>query len=219
VKSNCFQRSIWHTRSRILTLLLLIAALLLSHSSVLAFETDQYNLPPVPLADIGDEVSQHLTIKLRLAVEKINAEIRAHEQCLATRAAERSNSECGPVSAEQSQLAYLRAEDTIARAVFQELGDGVPPFTKMGTWMDSHHFLTEPSRYRTSYSKSIFILNPGVALTISPTVNLYRSEFGTDKIAHLFQQGYSYYKIYRQARLEGADEVTAEARAVRWGQK
>ena len=60
--------------------------------------------------------------------------------------------------------------------------------------MDSHHFVAQPARYRTSYWKSIFILNPGIALTISPTVNLYGSEFGTDKIAHVFQQGYTYYK-------------------------
>jgi len=56
-------------------------------------------------------------------------------------------------------------------------------------------------------------------LTISPTVNMYGSEFGTDKIAHLFQQGYTYYKISHHALAEGATPEEATAKAVRWGQK
>jgi len=62
-------------------------------------------------------------------------------------------------------------------------------------------------------------LDPGVALTISPTVNPYGSEFGTDKIAHLFQQGYTYYKSYRRALAEGATPAEATTKAIRWGQK
>ena len=50
-------------------------------------------------------------------------------------------------------------------------------------------------------------------------MNLYGSEFGTDKIAHIFQQGYSYYKIYRQALIQGATPTEAREKAVRWGQK
>jgi hypothetical protein len=196
-----------------------VLAALLSPSVALGFETNQYDLPPKPLADIGPEVAAHVELKLRTAVDKVNAEIAATERCSSTGAREGGAPACGDSDKEKIKLKYLRSEDAIAREAFAQLGNGFPPFTSMGTWMDSHHFLAQPARYRTSLWKSIFILNPGVALTISPTVNLYGSEFGTDKIAHIFQQGYTYYKLYHRALAEGATPAEATDKAVRWGQK
>lgn len=209
-------RTIW---GRVVVLALMLVTLLPFQTTSLAFETDQYNLPPKPLADIGTEVSDHVELKLRIAIEKVNAEILARQQCLAEESEGRRSGGCASRNDELLRLEYLHSEDAIAHAAFKQLGGGVPPFTSMGTWMDSHDFLSQPARYRTSFHKSIFILNPGVALTVSPTVNLYGSEFGTDKIAHIFQQGYTYYKIYRRALAEGATPAEATARAVRWGQQ
>ena len=103
--------------------------------------------------------------------------------------------------------------------MYELLGAGVPPFTNGGTWMDLHHFRGQPARYRVNVFKSIFLPWPGTALTVSPTVKMYGSEFGTDKIAHLFQQGYSYYRIYRDARRAGQTPEEATQKAVRWGQE
>lgn len=220
VNTYFFWSFIPQQRLRNVGLLLLLTALLLPQGSVFAFETDQYNLPPQPLADIGTEVSDHVEAELRKAVEKVNAEIVVRRKCLgAGRDDNGQRKGCGSPAAEQAKLEYLRSEDPIAREVFEKLGGGVPPFTSMGTWMDSHRFVVQPARYRTSYWKSIFIINPVIALTISPTVNLYGSEFGTDKIAHIFQQGYTYYKIYRSALKEGLAPEEARLRAVSWGQK
>lgn len=205
------------TRTTILALVL--SALLLLPGIAGAFETDQYDLPRKPLADIGSEVTNHVVLKLRIAVDKINGDILARQKCLTDGTEDRVRRGCSSRGEELRKLSYLRSEDAIAREVFGQLGSGVPPFTSMGTWMDSHRFVAQPARYRTSYWKSIFILNPGIALTISPTVNLYGSEFGTDKIAHVFQQGYTYYKIYRRALGAGATPKEATAEAVRWGQK
>jgi hypothetical protein len=202
-----------------LWVLVLLGCLLLSPTNVAAFETDQYDLPPVPLADIGVEVSEHVEQKLRKAVDKINAEIAIRQKCVSGYADGGPERGCDSLRAEVSRLAYLRTDAALVDAAFDELGAGVPPFTSMGTWMDAHHFRGQPARYRTSYAKSIFVLFPPIALTISPTVNMYGSEFGTDKIAHLFQQGYTYYKIYHRARVEGATPDAATAKAVRWGQK
>jgi hypothetical protein len=202
-----------------LSALMLLGCVLLFQTNVLAFETDQYDLSPVPLADIGEEVSEHVEQKLRNAVDKVNAEISIRLRCIRGYADGGPERGCYSLKAEQSRLAYLRTDDVMVRGAFDELGAGVPPFTSMGTWMDSHHFRGQPARYRTSHVKSIFVLLPPIALTISPTVNMYGSEFGTDKIAHLFQQGYSYYKIYHRALAEGAMPDEATAKAVRWGQK
>jgi len=202
-----------------LAALVVLGCLLLSPTTVSAFETDQYDLPPVPLADIGDEVSEHVEQKLHRAVEKVNAEISVRQKCVSEYSDEGQGSGCDSPGVETSKLAYLRTGDAIVDTAFDELGAGVPPFTSMGTWMDTHHFQGQPARYRTSYLKSIFVLFPPIALTISPTVKMYGSEFGTDKVAHLFQQGYTYYKLSHRALTAGATREEATAKAVRWGQK
>ena len=182
-----------------------------------AFETDQFNLPPKPLADIGDEVSDYVAQNLRKAAEKINAEIIARQSCLENNSAKPKNAKCEAPEKERTKLEFLRSEDAIAREVFDSLGSGVIPFTKSESWVESHRFKAQPSLYKTSYSKSIFVVFPIDYFTISPTVNLYDAEFGTDKIAHFFQQGYSYYKIYKRAVSEGKKPDEAAQKAIRWG--
>lgn len=185
----------------------IIFALSLFHAPIaLAFETDQYNLPPEPLADIGEDVREYTIENIRIAVSKVNAEIA---KCVASR--------CGSDTSAKNRLAYLRSEEAIARAVFRELGSGIVPFTKSGSWMNSHKFRGQPARYKTSYSKSIFVYLPTDYYTISPTVNMYGSSFGTDKIAHFFQQGYTYYGIAERAVAKGVDRNGAEKKAVNWG--
>lgn len=191
----------------------IIFAISLLHVTVaLAFETDQYNLPPTPLADIGDEVTEYAIENIRKAISTVNAEIGQRQRCLDT-----AGDKCDSDASERKRLAYLRSEEAIARAVFRELGSGIVPFTKSGSWMNSHRFRGQPARYKTSYRKSIFVFLPTDYYTISPTVNMYGSSFGTDKIAHFFQQGYAYYRIAERAVAKGLDRNEAEKKAVDWG--
>ena len=185
----------------------IVIAVSLCHASIaLAFETDQFNLPPEPLADIGEEVREYTVENIRLAVSKVNAEIA---KCL--------NKRCGCDTFAKKRLAYLRSEEAIARAVFRELGTGTIAFTKFGSWMNSHKFRSQPARHKTTYLKSIFVSLPTNYYTISPTVNMYGSSFGTDKIAHVFQQGYTYYRIAERALAKGLNQIEAEKKAVDWG--
>lgn len=192
----------------------LCVALAAQGAAVRAFETDQYNLPPAPLADIGDEVSDYVAEKLRKAVDKINARIAARQNCL-----EKNSrlANCDSAEREKLKLAELRSESAIVKEVFKPLGGGFPPFTRSGTWMESHRFAAQPARYKTSFADSIYRAFPTNYLTISETVNLYGVELGTDKIAHIFQQGYTYYKIYESAKAKGAPPAEAARKAFRWG--
>jgi hypothetical protein len=202
---------------RVLASLMLCVVILITQTSAFAFETAQYNLPPKPLADIGDEVTEHVEQRLQKAVDKVNAEILGRQECLANDGRQSKTNSCNTPGEERARLADLRSNDAVTKEAFNQLGAGVPPFTSMGTWVDLHHFAGQPARYRTGYLKSIFIYLPTIALTVSPTVNLYGSQFGTDKIAHLFQQGYSYYKIYGRAINAGATAGEATQKAVSWG--
>ena len=54
----------------------LICLLVMAHPPLInAFETDQYDLPPEPLADIGDEVSDHVQQSLQEAFDDLNVQI------------------------------------------------------------------------------------------------------------------------------------------------
>lgn len=195
----------------------LFLSVVLLMRSISAFETDQFNLPPQPLADIGDEVSDYVEQNLRKAIEKINAEILLRQSCLGNNSAELKKTKCGSPNETKARIAYLQSEEVVTREVFGLLGDGFIPYTKSGSWMEKHDFKARPARFKTSFSKSIFAFVPTNYLTISATVKIYNSEFGTDKVAHFFQQGYSYFRIYKRAIDEGNTPDEAAQKAIRWG--
>lgn len=194
--------------------LVFFAVFLANSTFVFAFETDQYNLPPEPLADIGDEVSQYTADNLRKAVEKLNIKITTAEKCLSNKS---EKEKCESSEKERAKLAFLRSDEAVALEFYKLVGTGIPPFTASGSWMESHEFFGQPARYKTSFRDSIFFVFPSDYIGISSTVNLYGVNFGTDKIAHIFQQGYSYYKIYDSALAKGLTPEEAEKKAVKWG--
>lgn len=201
-------------RSPKITGLCLCFALLAESFTLLAFETDQYNLPAAPLADIGDEVSDYAAENMEKAFGKINLEIAESQICLEKNS---KKTNCDSVEKEKAKLEYLRSEAALAREIFKLLGGGIPPFTNSGTWMEKHEFKASPARYKTSFKDSIFKIFPPVYWTISETVRIYGAEFGTDKIAHFFQQGYTYYKIVERAENKKMSPARALKKATNWG--
>lgn len=187
--------------------------------SVAAFETDQYNLPPQPLEDIGEEFSEYVEQNIKKAVDKTNAEIARRQSCLENLILERSSPNCASAEKEQARIAFLLSEDAIAREVYTLLGDGIFPFSRSATWVESHRFRATPALYKTDYLNSVYFTVPTNYLTISPTVKVYGAQFGTDKIGHFFQQGYTYYKISERAAAKGLTPEEAARKAIRWGQK
>lgn len=192
----------------------ILGSILLLNTVSLAFETDQFNLPKVPLADIGDEVAEHLIERLKTAVESINIQIEKSELCLAAK-----TKGCDSPEKERAKLNELRSNDAVALAFFKLTGDGSLFISKFGKWVNSHEFRSGPSRYKAPYLESIYILNPIDYATLSPTVRLYGHEFGIDKLDHVFQQGYRYYTIYNEAITRGSTPAEAAAKAIKWGQR
>ncbi|MDQ2746475.1 MAG: hypothetical protein M3T96_04355 [Acidobacteriota bacterium] len=187
--------------------------LLISPSAAFAFETDQFNLPTAPLADIGAEVTEYTRENIGQVMDKINAEIKTRQNCLDDAAAKN----CEPANRNRERLNYLRSNAAVERGVFRRLGAGFPPFTASGSWMESHQFTAQPARYKTSRQESIYAVFPSNYFTISETVNLYGAQFGTDKIAHIFQQGYTYLRIYERASAKGLSKDAAVKKACDWG--
>lgn len=219
IRRFAFNSSFAKSFMKLRTILSAFLCVVLLAQSAAAFETDQYNLPPAPLGDIGEELSEYVEQNLKKAIDKVNAEIIRRQSCLNKNAAEPGSEKCESAEKELARLRFLRSERAIAREVFKPLGGGVFPFTRSASWVESHRFKAQPAVYKTDYLNSIHFTAPANYITISPTVKVYGAEFGTDKIAHFFEQGYTYYKITQQAAAKGATPDQAVRKAIRWGQK
>ncbi|MEO5857513.1 MAG: hypothetical protein ABIR33_01045 [Pyrinomonadaceae bacterium] len=195
---------------RIFAAFTLTVLLLAQPARWLCFETDQYNLPPTRLADIGPEVYEYTLDSVSKAIQKVNAEITTTQECL-------DSTSCKSESDDRKRLTYLRSEAAVSRAIFDRLGFGIIAFAKAGDWINSHKFRAQPARYKTSFRDSIFVTIPTDYFTISPTVNICGTYLGTDKIAHFFQQGYQYYRLAGRQIAKGSSIKAARAKAVSWG--
>lgn len=183
--------------------------------TVPAFETDQYHLPPVPLADIGAEVTEYVAETLRAAVERVNIEIEVREQCRRKPA----RKGCDNEAENNKKLAFLRSDLAIPKELAEQLAGDRLMTTRFGKWMASHKFRVQPDRFKPPYSESIFVLNPANHLTMTPTVRLFGHELGIDKLEHIFQQGHQYYEIEKQKLREGRTPQAALQAAIDWGKR
>jgi hypothetical protein len=179
-----------------------------------AFETDQYNLPPRPLADIGSEVNEYVESIVLKSVEKVNSEILQRESCLANRV-----KDCDSAEKNQKRLAYLRSNDAVAREVYKILGGGIIPYTNSGSWLEKHEFRGQPARFKPSFGDSLFVFYPTSYFELASTIKMYDAQFGTDKIAHLFQEGYDYFETYNKEVAKGSTSFVATEKAIKSGQK
>src|SRR5688500_6613999 len=118
--------------------LILCVILLIHPLGAIAFETDEYNLSHVPLADIGEEFTEYVEQNLRKAVEKANSKISAALFCLEMGNRKARNPDCDSPEKEKAKLLYLQSEDAVAGELYNLLGTGIPPLTQSGSWMESH---------------------------------------------------------------------------------
>ncbi len=181
---------------------------------VSAFETDQFNLPPKPLADIGDEVTEYVSGQLALAAAKLNDRISSAESCLSSK-----KKGCNDAAALDKELKYLRSEQALAKAVYDLLSGGNLMTTKFGNWILDHKFRAQPASYKAPYLESIYLIKPSNYVTLSPTIRMYGHEFGIDKLEHLFQQGHQYYERVDKAMKDGKPREEAVKKAIDWGKR
>lgn len=199
------------------TVSLLLIITISTATSSFAFETDQYNLPPVPLGDIGAEVSGYFEENLIAAIGEVNSEIDRLNQCIVNR--EKREKACPSASEARRQLNEARGADAVGRALFKRIGDGSLFITKTGKWFRSHQFAVSPAGYKVPYAESIYFFKPSNQLTLSPTIRMFDIEFGTDKIEHLLQQGWKCYEIRMAELAKGKTAAEADKKAVDWGKR
>ncbi len=169
-----------------------------------ASETDQFTLPDPPLDDLGRDLGAKVLEIIGGETARLNLRIDERMQGDPRAAAE-------PVD-----------EREFVTRVYGQVGVGVPEST-LERAIRYGEFPGRNVRFQTGYAESIyawvfapvpFALMPAAS---SPTVRLYGLDLGTDKIGHIFQQGYEYFNLYEDARAGGADETAALGKAVKYG--
>ncbi len=179
-----------------------------------ALETDQFTVPPKPLADVGPELADEVSHRIDKAVARLNTRAANHAAKAARESGFWRRHHLRAAAAELS-------EGALVREVYRELAGPGLPECKIERWVRKHRFQVMPSRQEMTCGKGAYGASPfGRSLflmELSPTVNVYGVYCGVDKIGHLFQQGYDYFKVFIHAESRGKFESDALKRAVREG--
>jgi len=191
-----------------------VALTLLGTGRARALETDQFTPPPRPLEDLSPQLQQHTTAVLQRVISRTN--IRRLDALRATRQTSNKGWKAGHLK----RAARYLSEDYVARALFDQVGHGLPECT-IETWVAKSTFPYGHYRFDPSMGQSVYGGNPFARpLTLqglSPTVNVYGTYLGTDKVGHVFQQGYEYFEAYRKAEAKGRTPEQAARAAMQVG--
>lgn len=180
--------------------LALLAGVALPDAS--ATETDQFTLPPQPLDDLGPDLAAMVRKILSAEIVQLNARISTRTQV---------QSEAAPDPIDEREF---------LRHVYEETGVGIPE-TTIERAIHYGAFPGRIVRFMPGLNDSIYAWTfspfPFTHLFDCPTIRVYGIDLGTDKLGHIFQQGYDYVTRYTDARESGKDEAAAIASAVQYG--
>lgn len=195
-------------------LLLLICLGLWIPATARALETDQFTLPPKPLADIGPEVDEYVRQLLGQALEKVNQQIQALQK------------EQAQASSDQSRQELSKQIDTLHHPLaiateFRKLCAREMPESEIEKWLRKNAFKAQPARFDPRYRDTVFggalFVKPLLVTAIAPTVKIHGVMQGTDKLGHFVQQGQEYLQRYVQALQQGQTKEQAIKAGVDYG--
>jgi hypothetical protein len=167
-----------------------------------ATETDQFTLPPAPLDDLGPDIAAIVREILSAEVGQLNARILERSA---------APSEAGPDPFDERDF---------LRHVYEATGIGVPE-TSIEHLIRWGNYAGRTVQYKPGLKDSIYAWTvtpfPFAHLFDCPTIRVYGVYLGTDKIGHIFQEGYAYFTSYADAIARAMNEAAAIARAVQYG--
>ncbi len=171
-----------------------VAALLCSAAApALPLETDQYFAWTRPIADAADAINAKMSLELQAAVREANARRRP--------------AECHDVR----RLLQRRLRFFIFQPI-QIWTDHAPFVDRVPATAEEEFAYRRESLY--PYRG---LVDLGVSIPPSPTIEVDGIRLGTDKLAHFFSNGWRYHARYRRAVRRGASEEDALATVERTG--
>jgi len=190
--------------------LAVLLALLAITPHLCALESDQFTLPPKPLADIGEELDARLSSDIDKAVQAANKTISEMQAKLDTTTSDYWKKYF------IKELVNLRSDRPVLHELRKITGTGIPSCT-IEVWLNKHKFKAQPSRHKFSYGDTVFggaaFFKPLLLVAMAPTGEVYDIPLGTDKIGHMFQQGWEYYNVYSKKIARGKSSKIARKAA------
>jgi len=186
-------------------------------STALANETDQFTLPKEPLTDISEALTQKVYGNIQKTVNELNGKIAR-----ALRLAENPQNELVllPPQYYRRRISDYLSRQALADQIYQTMGPGLP-VVLIEAWLNLTDFHQKNARFEPFYTQTIFEgagwSRPGLYLFLSPTINVFGVNMGTDKIGHFFQQGYEYWQVFDRQTQNGANDSAANREAVALG--
>lgn len=210
-----------------------------------AYESDQHTVPKAELADVGVDISSFIYGQTKLAVDKLNLDLRelpakieetkkrlqsqeALEKPLLRRELKKK------LTQDEARLASIQTDAGVVAAVYDELGgtftwedqrDGVfgLPLSIIpypDNKKDNKPITYLPGKLKTIYSFSGFhrIISPSYFVFCS-SLKMYGVYLGVDKLGHMFNQGYEYYVLYHKALSEKKSASEAMKAVIDWGEE
>ncbi|MHB1156762.1 MAG: hypothetical protein ACYC26_07975 [Phycisphaerales bacterium] len=191
------------TGRRLIVATMILSASLAAWQPAGALETDQFTVPPQPLADIGPQVAEKLRDTLAAIIRQLNAELDQLTSQLASAANPATRSRI------QQQIDQRLSGRLIADRLYDAVGVGVPE-TQLELWIRRNNFhQSQPAVFEVACADSvtgICIQRPLIMIGLAPTIHMFGCYFGTDKIGHFFQQGYENYELDLKGRTQGLSE-------------
>jgi len=176
------------------------------------YETDQYTVPPAPLADIGEDISLFFVQKITLGVSKFN------QMVLATKSPEQLKNLNDPLVWAQTIQKKLGPP-----VVWEDQRDGVAGWPLKIIPYANNRKLNDLIKYRSRKRDIVYplfsfprIVSP-TQFVFASTIRMYDVYLGWDKIGHFINQGFQYFEAYERARRQGLSEADATAQAIAFG--
>lgn len=181
-----------------------------------ALESDQFTVPAEPLVDIGHDVSWLVWDELHAIVERTNAQIADDRH-----KAEISSTKIGR-RYRLRQIEKFSSERYLAHELYHVIGRGFPEVRIEVLVQDlAHAHPIQPAIYETSFGESIYsgsaLARPLNVVGVVPTVKVHGVYMGTDKLGHVFQQGYEYYDDFLDEEEDGGSLQACYREAVDGG--
>lgn len=219
------------------TFLCVLTILLLAVPAARAHETDQFTPPDKgrEMADVGGYINDLFVQRLQQAVNRVNTNIRrAVEDAESLRTPARGHGKSSRPRPSrqidpQAVLAVAHSPDGMAEAVWQSFGPAVDLIEEVNTTLHSdamarRHPGKLPAYRATDEARSVydglyFILDPRTAFRLyhATSFKSFGTYMGADKVGHLTDMGYLYFKAYRNALGNGATREEAMKAAVKLG--
>ena len=216
-------------------LLALLALLFIQHAS--AYESDQHTVPKGDLADVGVDISSFIYKQTKIAVDKINRDLKELPEKIkkARDVLESKEAQEKPflkreyqkkLKEYETRFALIQTDQGVVASVYDELGGtftwedqrdgvfGLPlsiiPYPK--NIKDNKEITFLPGKLKTIYSFAGFhrLISPSYFVFCS-SLKMYGVYLGVDKLGHMFNQGYEYYRLYHKG--------LTEKDVVSWGQE